>query len=272
LAESDREEPAYLLAETRLGGWWYWYPVAALIKVPLPALAIFALALSRIAGPMRGSDPVFWAALCSLLPAAQAALMIMAATGTGTNAAFRYLIPSFSPLCVWAALAWRVPGRGRFVATASLVWLALNALSSCPDHLGWQNELGWAWDRWSGRPALIGDSLDWGQDLARLGAWVSRHSGQGSTVICVFGQGEGEPYGLDAPAARPASEPWEDSAYLAVSVNGLYGYAASQCVRVGGRYRPLTPEQRTWLLGREPFDRVGRTIRIYRIRSPAPTP
>jgi hypothetical protein len=271
LAESDREDTAYLLGQTRLGGWWYWYPVAALVKIPLPALAIFAIAVFYLAGRTRESDPVFWAVLCTLIPAAEAALAIMATTGTGTNAAFRYMIPSLAMLCVWAGIAWQAGSRPvRVLTTGLLGWLAVNALFSCPDPLGWRNELGWAWERWTGSPALIGDSLDWGQDLARLGAWVSRHFQEGSTAVCVFGQGEGAPYGLSAPAVVPASESWRASAYLAVSVNCLFGYASHPGVAIGGRSSHLTPEQRALLLSHEPFDRVGRTIRIYRTPTLAP--
>jgi hypothetical protein len=267
LAEGDHEDTAYLLGETRLGGWWYWYLAAALIKIPVPALGLFALALYYVPRRKRESDPAFWAALCTLIPAGEAALAIMASTGTGTNAAFRYMIPSLAMLCVWAGLPWRSGPRPlRVLATGLLAWLAVNAVLSCPDPLGWRNELGWTWEWWSGRPALIGDSLDWGQDLSRLGAWVSEHSSEGSTVVCVFGQGAGEPYGLSAPAALPTSEPWRESTYVAVGANCLFGYAALQGAAVGGRFSPLTPEQRGLLLSHEPCDHVGRTIRIYRVR------
>jgi hypothetical protein len=271
LAEGDREDTAYLLGQTRRGGWWYWYPVAALTKVPLPALAIFAIALFHVPRQMRESDRAFWAAVCTLVPAGEASLAIMATTGTGTNAAFRYMIPSVSVLCLWAGLAWRAGSRPiRVLVTGLLGWLAVNALFSCPDPLGWQNELGWAWERWTGRPPLIGDSLDWGQDLARLGAWTSRHSKEGSTAICLFGQGMGEPYGLSAPGVIPASASWRNATYLAVSANCLFGYAGVQGITVSGQFSPLTPEQLVLLLSREPDDRVGRTIRIYRTRSLIP--
>ena len=57
MAEGDREDTAYLLGETRLGGWWYWYPAAALIKIRLPALPLFTLALVYISvtRPLKGS-------------------------------------------------------------------------------------------------------------------------------------------------------------------------------------------------------------------------
>jgi hypothetical protein len=58
------------------------------------------------------------------------------------------------------------------------MWLFLDALTAVPDHLGWRNELGELCSR--SRPALLGDSRDSGQNLARLGTWVSRHSAEGA--------------------------------------------------------------------------------------------
>jgi RNA polymerase sigma factor (sigma-70 family) len=264
LADSQRLQAGYLLGESRTGGWWYWYWVATLFKVPLPALALMALALVRTRGSWGASASLLWATLCVLLPAAEAALMISATTGTGTNAAFRYLIPSLALLCVWSGQVFTArPRLIRWGAVGLLGWLAVNAVLALPDHLGWQNEVGRLCSRH--RPALLGDSLDWGQDLARLGAWVARHSAEGMTRVCVFGLGGGEPYGLVAPAALPASQHWEGATYVAVSANVLFGYEVAQGIAIGGHYARMTPEQRDFLLSREPCDRVGRTIRIYKL-------
>ena len=265
LADTERLQSGYLLGESRPGGWWYWYPVAALFKVPLPAIALFGLALIRLPKALRQGEPIVWAALCLLLPAAESALVISATTGTGTNAAFRYLLPSLALLCVWTGQSWSAGSRLlRSAVIVLLTGLAVNALAGLPDHLGWLNELGRFCSRQ--RPVLLGDSLDWGQDLARLAAWVSRHSDEGGTKVCVYGLGAGEAYGLCVPAALPLSAPWESSLYLAVSANALFGYETYQCLAIQGTNSPLTAAERDLLLTQEPYDRVGNTIRIYRIR------
>ncbi len=42
----------------------------------------------------------------------------------------------------------------------------------------------WVWNRLAGQPAfLIGDSPRLGQDLARLGSWISRHEREGTTLV-----------------------------------------------------------------------------------------
>jgi hypothetical protein len=270
LADSHEAQPAYLLGQTRLGGWPYWYAAAALIKIPLPASALFLTSLLGLRTLGREPDRVRWAALCLLVPALEAALAIASSTGTGMSAAFRYLIPSLSLLCIWVGRAARNATRlVRIAIIGLLTWSAMNAVMGLPDYLSWQNELGWAWERWKGCPALIGDSLDWGQDLSRLGEWVVRHDREGSTVVCVYGLGNGEPYGLKPPAARPTSAPLDGAAYLAVSENIICSYSnINKRIQIGGAVSSLSPGQREGLIRAGTFDRVGRSIRIYHVVDP----
>src|SRR5262249_31190237 len=151
-----------------------------------------------------------------------------------------------------------------------LIWLLVASTSGLPDHLGWQNEVGRAWCWWSGRPALIGDSLDWGQDYARLGDWISRRPRDERALVCVYGLGTGDPYGLTTPMAFPTSAPWEQAKYLAVSANILYGYESGTCLSVDRGHSSLTDGQRFKLSTLKPDDRVGRTILIYRTAAGLP--
>ncbi|SIO64669.1 hypothetical protein SAMN05444166_7352 [Singulisphaera sp. GP187] len=271
LADTERLQSAYLLGRTQFGGWWYWYAAAFLLKVPLPALALMVLAIVRLPTAWRSREPVFWASLCVLMPAAEVALTISATTGTGTNAAFRYLLPSLGLLCVVAGCSWNPMSEFRRVGIVGLLaWLVLDAIAAVPDHVGAQNEAAWVGSRFAGRPALIGDSLDWGQDLARLSEWVSSHARGGSTLVCVHGLGVGEPYGLKPPRALPSQELVPHAAYLAVSEEILHGDRISNVVRIAGANPTLAPELAKRLQSLRPFDRVGRTIRIYRLRDLPP--
>jgi hypothetical protein len=117
------------------------------------------------------------------------------------------------------------------------------------------------------RPALIGDSLDWGQDLARLGAWVSRHGKEGSTLVCVYGMGRGEPYGLRRPESESGIVPDRPPYYLAVSANRLLGYESGATIEIGKRHWSLEARDRELLRALDPVDVVGRTIRIFRAQA-----
>ena len=265
MADTERLQSTYLFGQTHLGGWWFWYPVASIIKVPLPALGLFILAIALLPATFRGGDPIIWASLCVLLPAVETAFVISYTTGTGTNAAFRYMIPCIPLMCVWfgSVLCFRAMTL-RCTVGCVLVWLLINAINGIPDHLGWQNEFGQAWSCWRDQPPLIGDSLDWGQDLARLSAWISRHAGRGSTLLCVYGLGTGEPYGLGQPASDSDVMPDRPPRYIAVSENQLFGYEPGVTIAIREHRWALGSRHRELLLELKPIARVGRTIRIYR--------
>ena len=78
--------------------------------------------------------------------------------------------------------------------------------------------------------------------------------------------GDTKPYGLKPPLARPVSDADEHSVYLAVSQAILLGDHITSYMSVGGNSSSLAETQRETLLPLPVFDRVGRTIRIYRLR------
>lgn len=268
LADTERTQSGYLLGHMRVGGWWYWYYVAALIKIPLPALALFTVALVRRPRAISDSAARQWGVLCLLLPAVETATAIVATTGTGTNAAFRYLLPTIALICVWTGHLGGIRSRlARSVTMGLLGWLLVNAVTALPDHIAWRNELGLLLSRH--RPALIGDSLDWGQDLARLSAWIRQHSDKGSTLVHVYGLGGGEPYDLGSPAAAAVSASRRGATYLAVSDNVLFGYERNICVTAVGSDFPVTSDHLETLQHQQPVGQVGRTIRIFQIPAPS---
>jgi hypothetical protein len=264
LADTEKVRSAYLLGHRRLGGWSYWYAVASLLKTPLPAIALILLALYRLSREVRRHGPVFWAILCLLVPATEVFVMIAATTGTGTNAAFRYLLPSVALLCVCSGRAWDRRSKPIRLATQCLLaWLAVNAIAGLPDHLGWHNEIGWLCSRQ--RPALLGDSLDWGQDLARLGNWINLHPLEGGTIVCAYGLGEIEPYGARPPAVLPASTRWDQATHLAISANILFGYEVDQRIGIGGNHSSIERNDLSRVQNCPTYTRIGKNIRIYSI-------
>ena len=284
LADSARTQRGYLFGSSQNGGWWYWYAMAFVIKVPLPTLYLIAVSIFRLpemtekkidvatcSYPTCCRDEevasIRWAALCLILPATEVALLIASTTGTGTNAAFRYLFPTIALLCVWLGyVAFKASRRTHMQLICLTAIMAMTALSSFPNHIGWRNVIGWATEQWTGCPALIGDSLDWGQDAGRLATWLKQNPVRGSTIVCIYGFGDGKIYGLEPPLTQLFNDSYDKSCLIAVSENVLFSYASpGSIMKIGSGRLSLNSEQCEALLRIENFTRIGSSIRLYRL-------
>jgi hypothetical protein len=158
LKEHDKHgHQSFLLGETAMMGWWYYFPVVFFFKTPIPYL-ILAIAgcffLRR-----RGSEH-------ALIPLA---ILLVSMTGS-LNIGVRHVLPMYVWLSIVAAVAaaelWRRT-RGAFATlgfAALMAWLFVGVAAGHPDYLAWFNE-GAGRKPWR----IVADSnLDWGQDVLRL--------------------------------------------------------------------------------------------------------
>jgi hypothetical protein len=152
--------PSYLHGRFSLHGFWNYYLVAALIKVPLGTLALLALAAwLAVTGRVRAPG----AEAYLLVPVAF--LLAYLSFAFELQIGLRYLLPAFPFLFVFAGRvgAWRPPASGLGALACLLAaWTAWSSLSVHPHYISYFNELiggprnGYRW--------LIGSNLDWGQD------------------------------------------------------------------------------------------------------------
>jgi hypothetical protein len=198
----------FLMGEISQRGWWYFYLVVALFKVPLATLLLLALALC--AGRWLG---VRWrpAELYLVLPA----LLLLAylSLWSTIHNGFRYLLPVWTPLCVAVGRLAQPAARSRAFATllaAPLLWLVGAAFAAWPDYLAYVNEL--AGGRRAGYRLFSDSNLDWGQDLEALAAWM-RERGVPRVQLAYFGTADPAHWGIDYVAlpspnsALPATPP-----------------------------------------------------------------
>ena len=82
--------PSYLLGERRLSGWWWYYPVALAVKVPL-GLLVLQIVRSVF---FRDTGRRF-------LPLIIASFLAIAMLGSSRNYGVRYLLPIFPVAIVW---------------------------------------------------------------------------------------------------------------------------------------------------------------------------
>jgi hypothetical protein len=228
----------FLLGESYRGSPWYYLPVALLIKTPLGMLALW-LAGTVTVLTRRTLRPV---ALYLLLPAGL--LMLVAMTGARPYGT-RYVI--FMPIFLAVVAGTIVLLRfAKWPATALIAFVAASSLLTFPYYLPYSNEA------FGGTPNthrnLHDANVDWGQDLARLGAHL-RERYPGEPVWLVY-KGSGVPayYGITGrdPLRVPPTE-----------VRGLLVVSDSRVALAKGRLQQL-------IASSTPIDQVGHAIRIYR--------
>ncbi len=248
--DHNADVPDYLLGRFRVGGWWYYFPLAFLFKTPLPTLA--AIGIGAIAWPrFRPAGRLDGAIL--LLPAL---LFSIATAALADDMGVRYVLPAHAPLFVLAGTAGPLLLRswaGRTVAAVIATWLIVGAFIVYPDHLAYFNE---AVGGSANGPNLLDDSnLDWGQDLKRLKGWMDDRRVETIRLLYPW-NGSPRYYGIRA-------EPVTRADWLEQPRPGLYAISTMALVR--GRLTARTEGARSdWLDRYRPIDRVGYSFYIYR--------
>jgi hypothetical protein len=182
---------AFFLGRLSASGWWLYFPVAFLIKTPVVFLGLLVVALLIIV-----RDRALWrVAAFTLLPTAA---LFAVAIASRLNIGYRHILPALPFLLVTISLAiptlWPQP-RARWGVSLALLWTAVAALLTHPDHLAYFNELtlgrGWRY---------LGDSnLDWGQDVNLLADYARAYQAETRRPLFFSYTGIANPayFGLD---------------------------------------------------------------------------
>ncbi|MGZ6971982.1 MAG: glycosyltransferase family 39 protein, partial [Thermoanaerobaculia bacterium] len=203
-------------------GWATYFPVAFLIKSPLPELLLGGLGLAAIAA-RRASlrDPL----LATGLVVFTVSYGIFAVLAT-MNIGERHVLPMHPilALAAGAGAAWALTRSGKALLLALVLWLGLETALVHPNELGYFNETvggwknGWKW--------LADSNVDWGQDLRRLARWT-KENGDPEIKLAYFGAVD--PRGVvsrvtNLSSAYPFGEPARlTPGVYVVSVNQLIG-------------------------------------------------
>jgi hypothetical protein len=251
--ERARNHPSYLFGTLSLSGWWYYYPVALLVKTPLP---LFLLAM--LGGAAAGGDLVRRGGRERAVLLVGVLGVVLAAAIIGDDSGVRLVLPAFGLMALLGAVAavelWdhavSSPPAQRLVrATVAAIMGAalLVPMRTHPDYLAYFNALA------GERPELIlvDSNLDWGQDLYRLGA-VMKRMHIDSMAVAYYGSAS-----LDAAGvrnARPLAAAERPRGWIAASQTMLAGVGGD------GAYE--------WLNDLQPVGRVGSSLVLYYIPPP----
>ena len=184
LQKHDFEEgkDSYLLGEWSQHGWWYYYIVAAGVKVPLGIWGLFFLTIfarCRRRSPSSASCRVpsrSWRDTFALaFPALFLFVFISAETGFSRH--FRYVLPVLPFFFVWISGVCRCLQERRLIlstiAVLCLAWFLVSSASVFPHSMSYFNELSGGPN--GGHRVLLDANLDWGQDILYLKRWAEEH-------------------------------------------------------------------------------------------------
>lgn len=200
--------PIYLAGEFSQTGWWYFLPLAFLLKTPLPTLLLLALAIVT-PRKLGSAGPFLW------VPTAVYALVVC--FWLQVPLGLRYILPVYPLLSVWIAcrlLPTSVRWRQVFVAAAAL-WLVVSGARVHPHYLAYFNEAAGGPAR--GHEWMAESNLDWGQALPAL-AETLREQGNPPIYLAYFGVEDPARFGIESTPLR-GCQPVEG--IVAISVNVL---------------------------------------------------
>lgn len=151
----------FLLGEVSDQGWWYYYPVAVLLKTPLPFLLLL---LYGAVLTIRN-----WRNAAAASPIAFVLALLLICLRSQINIGVRHVLPIYTAASITAGFAAvdllnRAKGWRPWITAVLIAWLVVSGIAIHPDYLAYFNELA------GSRPEemLVDSDLDWGQDLGRV--------------------------------------------------------------------------------------------------------
>lgn len=223
LAINSKGMVAYALGRTSETGWWWYFPLAILVKTTLPLLALM------LAGFVRSRAAALEAAVAG-------AAILAVGMSANLHLGIRYVLPVY--VCwMLPAAAFAASLKRRWVVAALLALQIGSSVAAHPDYFPYFNALA------ARDPSryLIDSNLDWGQDVLRLRSVIRREKITSLGMI-VFGTADLDALGFPKRFELHPQHP--TAGWVAISEHA---------------YRMSAPG---WLRGR-PYRRIGTSIRLY---------
>ena len=243
---------SFLLGSHSTTGSLFYFPIAILVKTPIPTLIAAAAGVFVV---LRRPRETVWLWL-------PPAVYFLLALTSKTQIGYRHILPVYPFLIVLgacgAAWAWEHSKKGRGVVVALGLWLAVSVINVHPHHLAYFNEA--AGGPSAGHRILVDSNLDWGQGLKGLAAKL-KEMGNPPVYLSYFGVADPSYYGIRYFPVAPVTNvdrrdgvvapSLEDPVLLAISATNL------QSVYYGDK------EVFSWLKERTPLHIVGHALFLY---------
>ncbi|HET6446498.1 MAG TPA: phospholipid carrier-dependent glycosyltransferase [candidate division Zixibacteria bacterium] len=266
LSLSGGGRPAYLFGEFSITGWWYYFPIAFAVKTPLILLLLIVVSSILLLWERQSRAK----AAFLLIPVL---LYFIISMQSALNIGYRHLLPILPFLVILISGIAHVkfvhpriisnrPAFGPILLVIALISVIAIDLLLHPSYLSYFNLA--AGGPANGHKILVDSNIDWGQDMMRLRRWMDDNDVQ-SVKLSWFGTADPDYYGIaydPLPGLPYHFDLWWDTPFDPDSpAPGVYAISASNLWEI-----PL--EEKTtfgWFRAREPDDRIGYSIHIYRV-------
>jgi dolichyl-phosphate-mannose-protein mannosyltransferase len=251
-ADNDPHFQSFLMGRLYSGRELTYFPIAWLIKTPIPSLVIIVASIVLF---LRGRRLDRIDELFLTVPALA---LFVGYSLFADQIGVRYLIPCFPLFFIFAArVATATSRRGSLALGALLVWYLAEFAAVSPDHLSYFNQI-------AGGPSggvrwLDDSNVDWGQGLIQLRSYLQDHPVE-HYHLCCFGCLDPKSYGVDGEPIRISG--------LISPPSGIQILSA-HCV---ARLRPWLAERygdspQNWMAHKSPKAIVGHAYYVYDLDS-----
>jgi hypothetical protein len=258
---SPERRISFALGMVSRRSWWWYYPLAFLIKNPLPFLLGLGLGVGGWAATRRRWDGRRTVAV-GLFPALYAGVAVI----WGGNVGYRHMLPlhPYFYLLIAIGMAYWLEGATRWrrwMLTALALWLVAGTLQVFPNEITFFNEV--VGGPSEGYRFLADSNVDWGQSFKELRDWLAVNPG-GEPAIAHLTYVDPVRYGIDhrpidpsrggEPVATPYRPPAGRYVVGATPLQGLVGH------------QPIPPSI-YWFRYAEPVAQVGDALFVYDVAS-----
>lgn len=243
---------AYLLGQVNMLGWWYYFPIAFAVKMPIVTLAMLLAALGFAIFFWR-RDRTSWFEIS--IGAFPFVLYLGWSMLGHINIGIRHIFPLFPFLFFWIgslARPWPIGFRWQpLLLSVAMLGIISTSLLAWPHTIGYFNAFAGGTN--GGHRYVLDSNLDWNQDIWRLRDWLEQEKPD-AYHLSLFGSIPRKRLFPDAIAI-----PTDEQIRAGLDPAGkLIIISAGQLWNVDGPYH--------WLQPREPDLRLGSSILIFDFR------
>lgn len=254
----------YFLGKISADGWWYYFPIIYLLKVPLAFHIITLLGIIGLLSVKRKDWIKKNFTIFSLI--LFISIYWLSAIVGNLNIGIRHILPTIPLIYIVVAMgikklldsSTKNKKNIKSILAILLIWYIGSSVSAFPNYIPYFNELAGGTD--NGYKFAVDSNYDWGQDFHKLLEFIEKEKIE--TIYLDYFGGENPEYYLGDRYIKfnPKEITELPKGWIAISLNQLQG----------GIAEPITKfDQQTgfydWTKNYEPVTRIGKSILIYHI-------